>query len=43
VVSSYAAIAFLLRYLRTHTLWGFIVYRLTLAAVLVGFALAQHG
>jgi Uncharacterized bacitracin resistance protein, COG1968 len=43
VVSSYAAIAFLLRYLRTHTLWGFIVYRLALAAVLVGCALAQHG
>ena len=42
VVSSYAAIAFLLRYLRTHTLWGFIVYRLTLAAVLIGFVVAQH-
>lgn len=33
-LSSYLAIAFLLRYLRGHTLWGFIVYRLMLAVVL---------
>jgi undecaprenyl-diphosphatase len=36
VLSSYAAIALLLRYLRVHTLWVFIVYRLALA-VLLGF------
>lgn len=34
-LSSYAAIAFLMRYVRTHTLWLFIVYRLLLAVVLV--------
>ncbi len=34
-LSSYAAIAFLLRYLRRHTLWSFIVYRLVLAAALL--------
>ena len=40
-VVGYAAIAFLLRYLRTHTLLVFIIYRLLLAALLV--ALLQSG
>jgi undecaprenyl-diphosphatase len=34
-VVGYAAIAFLLRYLRTHTTYAFIAYRLVLAAALV--------
>ncbi|MEN3026801.1 MAG: undecaprenyl-diphosphate phosphatase [Chlorobiota bacterium] len=40
-LSSYAAIAFLLRYLRTHTLWAFIVYRLALAGA-IGFYSLSH-
>jgi undecaprenyl-diphosphatase len=36
-LSSYAAIAFLLRYVRSHSLWVFILYRLVLAGgVLIG-------
>ena len=35
-VSSYAAIRFLLRYLRRHTFYPFAVYRLLLAAVILG-------
>jgi undecaprenyl-diphosphatase len=38
VVSSYAAIRFLLRYLRRHTFYPFAVYRLLLAAVILGFS-----
>jgi undecaprenyl-diphosphatase len=35
-IVGYATIPWLLGYLRTHTMWLFIVYRLILAAVLVG-------
>ncbi|MCS6965839.1 MAG: undecaprenyl-diphosphate phosphatase [Candidatus Kapabacteria bacterium] len=42
-LSSYAAISFLLRYLRTHTLWVFIVYRLALAGALaLGYGLSHQ-
>lgn len=34
-VSGYAAIAFLLRYLRTHTMYLFVVYRLALGLLLI--------
>jgi undecaprenyl-diphosphatase len=34
-VIGYASIAFLLRYLKTHTTWVFILYRLALAAILL--------
>ncbi len=34
-LSSYAAIAWLLRYVRTHTLWLFILYRLGLAGAIL--------
>ncbi len=41
-ISGYAAIAFLLRYLRTHTVRLFVVYRIVLgAAILVGLAVAR--
>jgi undecaprenyl-diphosphatase len=35
-IVGYAAIAFLMRFLRTHTTWVFIVYRLIFGAVLLG-------
>jgi len=34
-VSGYAAIAFLLRYLRTHTTYVFVFYRIVLGAVMI--------
>ncbi len=34
-VSGYAAIAFLLRYLRTHTTYLFVFYRIVLGAVMI--------
>ena len=40
-VVGYASIAFLLRYLRTHTTWLFIGYRLALAAVLLALLLSD--
>ncbi|HXH60474.1 MAG TPA: undecaprenyl-diphosphate phosphatase [Fimbriimonadaceae bacterium] len=39
-VSGYAAIAFLMRYLQRHTLTVFIVYRIALAAFIVGLVFA---
>ena len=39
-IVGYASIAFLLRYLKRHTMWVFIVYRLILGATLVGLAAA---
>ena len=39
-VSGWLSIAFLLRYLRTHTTTVFIVYRIALGAILVGLLLA---
>ncbi len=41
-VSSYGAIAFLLGYLRTHTLWLFIVYRLIVAGAIGLVSLMSH-
>jgi undecaprenyl-diphosphatase len=38
-VIGYASIAFLLRFLKTHTTWVFIVYRLVLAGVLLALLL----
>lgn len=35
-IVGYAAIAFLLRYLQTHGLWPFVVYRLLLGALILG-------
>jgi len=40
-VIGYASIAFLLRYLKTHTTWVFIVYRLALAGVLLTLLLTK--
>jgi undecaprenyl-diphosphatase len=39
-VVGFAAIAFLMRYLRTRTMWPFVVYCVVMAAVTVGFWLA---
>jgi undecaprenyl-diphosphatase len=39
-VVGYAAIAFLLNYLKRHTLWLFIIYRLALGLVLLGLLAA---
>jgi undecaprenyl-diphosphatase len=38
-IIGYASIAFLLRYLKTHTTWVFIIYRLAMAAVLLALLL----
>ena len=33
----YGAVAFLMNYLKRHTTWVFIIYRLALGAALIGF------
>jgi len=42
LVSSYAAIRFLLRYLRRHTFYPFAAYRLLLAAVVLGLVALKY-